>query len=348
LKRIYIVATVFLLFTACKSKKVETKQNNGPQTTVVDVIVAGTQKISNIVEANGTVLANEYGELRSEVSGRLVYLNLAEGSFVKKGTVIARINDADLQAQMAKTKVQLNLAEITEQRYRKLLNISGINQNDYDIALNQVNSLKADLAYTQTLIDKTVVKAPFDGVLGLRLISPDSYITPTTIMSTIQQVNKLKVDFTIPENYSYLIHKGKTIEVDVDGGKSGKKKATIFAVEPLVNTATRNLKVRAYLEGTANPGAFVKVYIDAGENTKSIMVPANAIIPEARNKKIVLVKKGKSIFVDIVTGIRNTGAVEVTKGIKVGDSVVVTGVLFTKPGSPVKVRSVKKLEDMIN
>lgn len=348
LKRIYLVSAVFLLFTACKSKKAEIKQNNGPQTPIVDVIIAGTQKVSNIIEANGTVLANEYAELRTEVSGRLVFLNLSEGSFVKKGTVIARINDADLQAQMAKTKVQLNLAEITEQRNRKLLNISGINQNDYDIALNQVNSLKADLAYTQTLIDKTVVKAPFDGVLGLRLISPESYVTPTTILSTIQQVNKLKIDFTIPENYSYLIRRGNSIEVDVDGGRTRKKEATIYAVEPLVNTATRNLKVRAYLDGIANPGAFVKVYIDAGENSKSIMVPANAIIPEARNKKLVVVKGGKSVFVDVITGIRNIGAVEITKGIKVGDSVVVTGVLFTKPGQPVKVRSVKKIEEMIN
>lgn len=348
MKLIYVFGTSLLFLVACKSKKAEPKQNNGPQNATVDVIIASTQKISNTVEANGNVLANEYAELKPEVSGRVVALNVAEGAYVSKGTVIARINDADLQAQMAKTKVQLHLAEITEQRNRKLLNISGINQNDYDMALNQVNTLKADLAYTQTLIDKTVLKAPFDGVLGLRLISPGAYITPSTVITSIQQVNKLKIDFTLPENYSYLIHKGKTIEVDVDGGRTGKKKATIYATEPLVNTATRNLKVRAYLDGKANPGAFVKVYVDAGENSKSIMVPANAIIPEARNKKVIVVKKGKAAFVDIVTGVRNTGAVEVTKGLQVGDSVVVTGVLFARPGAPLKVRSVKKIEDLIN
>jgi membrane fusion protein (multidrug efflux system) len=115
----------------------------------------------------------------------------------------------------------------------------------------------------------------------------------------------------------------------------------------MVNTATRNLKVRAYLNAIANPGAFVKIYLDAGENSKSIMVPANAIIPEARNKKLVLVKNGKANFTDVITGVRTTGAVEIVSGINVGDSVVVTGVLFAKPGAALKVRSVKKIEELV-
>ncbi len=314
---------------------------------MVDVIVAKTQKISNIIEANGTVLANEYAELHPEVNGRLVFLDVPEGTVVKKGTVIAKINDADLQAQLSKTKVQLNLAELTEQRYKKLLNINGINQNDYDIALNQVNSFKADLAYTQTLIDKTVLKAPFDGLLGLRLISQGSFVTTATVLTSIQQVSKLKIDFTLPENYSNLIRKGRTVEVDIDGGKSARKKATIFATEPMVNTATRNLKVRAYLNATANPGAFVKIYLDAGENSKSIMVPSSSIMPEAKSKRLAVVKNGKSVFVDVETGVRTVGAVEIVSGINVGDSIIVTGILFTRQNGLIKIRSVKNIEDLI-
>ena len=325
----------------------DVKQNAGNQKVMVDVIVAKTQKISNIIEANGTVLANEYAELHPEVNGRLIFLDVPEGTVVKKGTVIAKINDADLQAQLSKTKVQLNLAELTEQRFKKLLNINGINQNDYDVALNQVNSLKADLAYTQTLIDKTVLKAPFDGLLGLRLISQGSFVTTATVLTSIQQVSKLKIDFTLPENYSNLIRKGKTIDVDIDGGKSARKKATIFATEPMVNAATRNLKVRAYLNATANPGAFVKIYLDAGENTKSIMVPSSSIMPEARSKKLVVVKNGKSVFVNVETGVRTVGAVEILSGINVGDSIIVTGILFTRQNGLIKIRSVKNIEDLI-
>ncbi|MCX6336790.1 MAG: efflux RND transporter periplasmic adaptor subunit [Bacteroidetes bacterium] len=347
MKRIFLVVTVFCIGTACKNQKVEVKQNAGSQKVMVDVIVAKTQKISNIIEANGTVLANEYAELHPEVNGRLVFLDVPEGTVVKKGTVIAKINDADLQAQLSKTKVQLNLAELTEQRYKKLLNINGINQNDYDIALNQVNSFKADLAYTQTLIDKTVLKAPFDGLLGLRLISQGSFVTTATVLTSIQQVSKLKIDFTLPENYSNLIRKGRTVEVDIDGGKSARKKATIFATEPMVNTATRNLKVRAYLNATANPGAFVKIYLDAGENSKSIMVPSSSIMPEAKSKRLAVVKNGKSVFVDVETGVRTVGAVEILSGINVGDSIIVTGILFTRQNGLIKIRSVKNIEDLI-
>jgi membrane fusion protein, multidrug efflux system len=346
LKPIYLVAGLLFLFS-CKSKKEAPKQNPGQQSVIVDVIIAKSQKISNIVEANGAVVANEYAELHPEVSGRIIFLDLPEGKLVKKGTVLVRINDADLQAQLAKTKVLLNLAEITEQRNKKLLAVNGINQNDYDVALNQVNSLKADLQYTQALIDKTVIRAPFDGTLGLRLISPGAFVTANTLVATIQQLNKLKLDFTVPENYSHLIKNGKTIEVTIDGGKAEKRKATIYAIEPQVNSLSRNLKIRAYLDGNANPGAFAKIYLDAGENSKSIMVPANAIIPEAKTKKLVVVKNGKAIFTSITTGIRNTAAVEVLTGIQEGDSVVVSGVLFNRPNGNVNVRKVVKLEDMI-
>lgn len=347
MKPIYLAAFILVSIVSCKTKKEEPKQNPGQQSVIVDVIIAKAQKISNIVEANGTIVANEYAELHPEISGRVIFLDIPEGKLVQKGTILARINDADLQAQIAKTKVLLSLAEITEQRNKKLLSVNGVNQSDYDIALNQVNSLKADLAYTQTLIDKTVIRAPFDGLMGLRLISPGAYITPATLVATIQQVSKLKIDFTVPENYSNLIKKGKTIEVDVDGEKAVKRKATIFATEPQVSALTRNLKVRAYLEGTANPGAFAKIYLEAGENSKGIMVPANAIIPEARTKKLVVIKDGKSNFVPITTGLRNTASVEILTGINEGDSVVVSGVLFTRPKGNVKVRKVLKLEETI-
>lgn len=148
-----------LVLLACKSKKEQPKQAAGNQPVVVDVIIASTSSLSNTLEVNGTVVANEAVELRPEISGRLVQLNLPEGASVKQGTVLAKINDADIAATLEKTKVQLDLAEKTEARLKKLLAVSGINQSDYDVALNQVNSLKADMAVTQALLDKAVVRA---------------------------------------------------------------------------------------------------------------------------------------------------------------------------------------------
>jgi membrane fusion protein (multidrug efflux system) len=350
LKRFYILPLALLLMTACKSKKEPVNvKPAAPPPVVVDVLIAAAQPITNSVESNGTVVANESVELHTEVSGRLTFLNIPEGATIQQGTVIAKINDAELQAQLNKTKVALELAIKTEERLRKLLALQGVNQAEYDIALNTINGYKADIAYTQSLIDKTVLRAPFTGVVGLRQVSLGAYISPTTILATLQQLDKLKVDFTVPEEYISLIKKGSTVEVILDVAKQIKTKAVIVAVEPQVNQTTRNLKVRAVLQNNnVSLGSYVKVFVSSGNSVKGILVPTNAIIPDDKNKQLVLVKDGKAAFVNVETGARQAGNVEITKGVKEGDSVVVTGVLFAKPKAKLKVRGVKTLDQMSN
>lgn len=350
MKRIVIPVTLVLLLAACKGKKEKEAAASKPAgggPALVDVLIAQPEQISNTVEANGTVVSFEYVELRPEVQGRLTYLQVPEGTVVTQGTVIARVNDADLQAQMNKTRVLLDLAQKTEARLAKLIAVGGINQADYDAVLSQVNGYKADLAYTQALIDKTVIKAPFSGLLGLRQVSPGAYVTPTTVIASLQQVDKVKVDFTIPEQYSKLIRKGAEVEVVTDFSKAEKHKAVIVATEPQISSISRNLKVRTVLQGVkANPGSFVKVYLTRKQEHPSILVPTNSIIPDDKNKQVVLVKGGKAAFVNVKTGIRTEDMVEVISGINVGDSVVVTGVLFARPKGPVKVRGVKTQEQL--
>lgn len=341
-----VVIGIVVLF-ACNTKKPAPAVNPNPPV-MVDVIVAGESAVTGTLEVNGTVVANEFAELHPEVSGRITYLNVPEGSFVEQGTVLVRINDADLQAQLNKIKVQLQLAEQTEQRLKKLLDINGVNQADYDAALNQVNSLKADIDYTSAMIDKTVLRAPFEGVLGLRQVSPGAYVTPTTIITTLQQVNKVKIDFTVPEDYSNSIKTGATVNVITPNDKNTTRRARVIATEQSVDINTRNLKVRALLEnGVANPGSFVKVILQTGAGSSSVMVPTQAIIPDAMNKKMVTVKNGKAVFVNIETGVRREGLVQVTKGLNAGDTVVVSGVLFARPDAPLKVRSVKQLQEVV-
>lgn len=343
------VAIIFInvLAFSCTGKKEDPKKKQqAPPPPTVDVIVVSPQTIPNVVEANGTVVAGEFVEIRPEISGRLTYLNVAEGSQIAAGSVIARINDADLRAQLNKVKVQLELAEITVDRYKKLLDIQGINRADYDVALNTVNSLKADIGIIQANIAKTVVRAPFSGVVGLRQVSNGAIVSPTTVLATLQQMGKTRIDFTLPEIYANILKRGSSVDVETDANGS-RKKATIIAIEPQISTTTRNVLVRARLQvGTGvNPGSFVKVYVDAGEEN-GMMIPANSIIPDARAKQVVVVKSGKARFVDIETGVRLVGSVQVTKGLTAGDSVVVSGVLFARPDAPVKVRSVKKLEEV--
>lgn len=335
------------IFTGCenKSKKADNTPKANPPV-IVDVMIAEKESIKNVIEANGTVIASEFVELRPEVSGRLIYLNLPEGKLITKGTVVARVNDADLLAQISKSKVQLNLAQKTLDRLKQLLDVNGLNQADYDAALNEVNSLKADIIYTQTLVDKTVVKAPFSGVSGLRQVSPGAYVTPATVIATLQQVAQVKIDFTLPEMYGDIVKTGSIVEVEMDATTKEKSRAMIVATEPGANTNTRNLKVRALLIGKANPGAFVKVFVDAGKGRNSVIVPANCIIPDDRFNIVILVKNGKANFVNVQTGLRESGTVEILKGINVGDSIVVYGVLFARPNSKLKVRGVKKMAEL--
>jgi membrane fusion protein (multidrug efflux system) len=335
---------VFLL-TACKHKIDASDKPKANPPVIVDAMIASTKPLSNIIEATGSVVANEYVELHPEASGRLTYLNIPDGKFVQQGTVLAIVNNADLKAQIDKSKVQLDLAEKTEERYKQLLAVSGINQSDYDAALNTVNGYKADVQYNQALYDKTILRAPFSGVIGLREVSLGAYVSSTTLIATLQQLDKVKIDFTIPEEYGTTITPGAIVEVETDATKQTRSKAIVEAVEPQINQDSRNVTVRAILQNVkVSPGGFVKVYINAGVDQHSIMVPSNSLIPDDKNNQIVLVKGGNAKFVNVTTGVRKANNVEILDGVHVGDTIVVTGVLFARPKAPLKVRSIKTLD----
>ena len=339
-------ACIMAFVTACEGKAASVKPVAPvSKPAIVDVMVANAKTITNTVEATGSIVANEYVELHPEVSGRITYLHVPEGARVQQGELIARIYDDDLQAQLQKSKVLLDLYQKTEERDRQLLAINGINQSDYDLALNNVKSTQADIAYTQAQINKTIIKAPFNGVVGLRQVSPGAYVSTTSVIATIQQVNKTKVDFMMPEQYSSLIKKGATVDVLTDGTDSIKQKAVIIATEPQVSTLSRNIKVRAVLpNGYQSPGAFVKVYVKGASASKAMLVPSNAIIPDDKNNQLVVIKNGKATYVNVQTGLRMANNVAITSGLNAGDTIVVTGVLFARPGAAVTIRNVKTID----
>jgi membrane fusion protein (multidrug efflux system) len=342
-----LLAGALTLLAGCHSKTEEkggkdAKKNNGPA--LVDVLVASPSSVTDSVEANGAVVANDFVELHPEVSGRLTYLQVNEGRRVSKGTVIARINDADLQANLQKIRAQLQVGRLSQDRLEKLLKVQGVNQADYDLAVSQVRSSEADAAYTQAMIAKTVIRAPFTGVLGLRQVSPGAYVTPTTIIATLQADTKLKVDFTLPEANGGLVHPGSKVTVRFAGNPPRTYPATVQAQESQVNQTTRNLTVRALLPVGAqvSPGTFARVLVPTGSARRSVILPTNAIMPGDKSDQVVLVKHGKAVMQDVKTGDRQADQIAVVSGLATGDSVVTNGVLFTQPGKPVKVRKAKK------
>jgi len=331
------VLIVLSLFLSCKSKIKEQAQKEKPPV-MVEVIIAGSKEVSSNLEVNGTVLSNEMVELRPEISGRLTYLNIPDGATVTQGTILAKVNDADLQAQMEQQKTQLDLATKTEKRLRDLLKVNGVNQADYDVALSQLNAIQANIKVLNAEIDKTVIRAPFSGELGLREVSPGAYVTPQTLIGTLQQTNKVKIDFTVPETFAGIIKKGNKVRIQTNDAADSNV-GTITAIEPQINSVTRNIKVRAILDnGILSPGSFVKVLL--GQNRQSIMVPSNAIIPDALSNQVVVVRKNKAVFTNVETGLRNEDLVELTSGINVGDSIIVSGMLFVRPNAPIKIQRV--------
>ncbi|HOY31966.1 MAG TPA: efflux RND transporter periplasmic adaptor subunit [Bacteroidales bacterium] len=337
IKFLLLLLCLVVLFS-CNNGEEKKKKDSAPVS--VDIIIAREDSFPQVVEVNGSVLSEDMVELRPEISGRLTYLNIPDGGSVVKGTMLAKINDAELQAQLKQVQVQLDLAKKTEQRLKKLLAINGVNQADYDEAQNKVNLYQANIDVLNTQIEKTVIKAPFSGKLGLRQVSQGAYVTPQTLIGTLVETDKIKIDFSIPEEYEKMIGIGKNIFVKTNNSDVNLT-AVISAIEPQINPATRNLKVRARLrEGTLIPGAFVKVYLN--EQSKGIVVPTSIIIPDAYSNQVVTIKNGKAKFVSVEVGTRTADFAEITSGLKPGDSIVVSGVLFVRPNAKVKIKGVNK------
>ncbi len=301
--------------------------------------VVAPKSLANNILASGSLLASEEVELHPEMAGKIIDLNLNEGHPVTKGTLLVKLFDADLQAQLRKLLAQKSTAEKTEGRLKQLLAINGVGQQEYDVALTQVNSLQADIDLVQAQISKTEIRAPFNGIVGLKNVSLGAYVSPTTTIATLQQIDPLKVDFTIPEKYASLIGNGDAVKFSVDGFDetfTGK----VFAIEPRIDEATRSVKIRAQVNNSKArlyPGAFAKIDLGLKNIDNALMVPTQCIIPEARNKKIIVVKDGKADFRKVETGIRNESYIQVTSGIEAGDTIVTTAIMYVKPGMDLKV-----------
>jgi membrane fusion protein (multidrug efflux system) len=335
---------VLLLISACNSgkNKKNSAHEKGKGPISIDVSIAHYQSFSNLVEANGNILAQESVQLKPEMSGRIVFLNIPEGKLVAQGTLLMKLFDDDLKAQLKKFNAQLSIARKTESRLKSLLQLNGLNQQEYDVALTQVQNLEADIDFTNAQIRKTEVKAPFTGLIGLRRVSVGAYVSPIDVIASLQESSVLKVDFVLQEAHANFIANGNVVDVLDD--QSQVFKAKIIGIEPLVNASTRNIQIRAVVQDAKDklrPGAFVRVQIDVAKNKEAILVPTNCIIPETRFKKIAVIKNGVVDMRTVETGYRGESFVEITSGLNLGDTFAVSGILYLKPKAEVSIKLVK-------
>src|SRR5687768_8028773 len=242
---LFVSSSISLLFSCEEKKPGPGSPARRPQATLaVDAFVVSPSSVSENVEVPGTLFPFEETHIRAETGGRIVQLNIREGTTVEKGTLLVKIFDRDLQAQLQKLQVQLQINEKTEERNRELLKINAISQQDYDLSTLNVENLRADIEAVKIAISKTEIRAPYKGTLGLRNVSLGSYISPSDIVATIRQVDQLKLEFSIPEKYAKEIGKGYTVKFRVDNGVKDHN-AKVIATENSVDQETRTLKIRA-------------------------------------------------------------------------------------------------------
>jgi membrane fusion protein (multidrug efflux system) len=335
------VSSVLILFLgSCSSGKSGNVKEikSAERIMVVEGYVVKQTTLDQTVVASGTLKAFEETVLMPDVSGRVVRINFEEGNFVKKGTLLIKLYDEDLQAEMKKLQTQLSIAEQTKKRQTELLKISGISELEYDQTTLQVSSIRDDIEVLNVEIRKTEVLAPFDGTIGLRNVSIGAQVTTNSPLATIRENNLLKLDFGIPEKYSSEVFKGKIVKFTVQGSDSSFS-ARIIASEGGIESSTRNLKVRAVVENNNDAlktGAFARVELPLKVNTAAMMIPTQSIIPQERNKQVILVRNGAAVFTTVTTGVRQNADIEVTDGLVVGDTVLTTGLQFVSPGAKVK------------
>lgn len=309
----------------------------------VNGYIVRPEQIDRKILSTGTVIANEEVDLRSESTGKIERIYFTEGTRVKNGDLLAKINDSELQAQLSKLISQEKLAKDKEERRKQMLEKSLISSEDYEIALNELSSIKADIELMKARIIKTELRAPFEGIIGLRYVSEGSYVSPSTRIASLQNISQIKIDFSIPEKYANDVQKGQSIQFAV-AGSAARHQGKIFAIEPKIDPVTRTIQLRAISENRDArilPGAFAQVEFILERINDALMVPTEALIPELQGQKVFVYKSGLAQPQLVETGIRNETKVQITSGLSSADTLIASGTLQLRPGLPVRLTEIK-------
>lgn len=340
---IIIVLGGFITYRVISNKKKneESKKfGDKDRPTSVTGIVIKTSVFDNNLSLSGSIEANEQVEIHSEISGIVEGIYFSEGSNVKKGQVLFKVNDIELRAQLRQAQTKEGLAGENQRRAKLLLQKEAISQEEFDVANADYASAKAQTQLISAQIAKTSVKAPFSGKIGLRSISPGTYITPTVLVAKLVNTGKLKITFSIPEKYAAQVTSGSVIDFSVSGSDKTYK-AKIYAIEPEVEVATRTLKIRAIAEnseGKLFPGTFADVKLPLNIVKDAIVIPSEAIVPIQDGKKVYIANMGKAKEIKIEAATRTDASVLILSGLKAGDTLITSGVMSLKDEAPIKVK----------
>jgi membrane fusion protein (multidrug efflux system) len=299
--------------------------------------VIAPSPLSEKIQAVGSLLPDEEVDLSFESSGKITSINFQEGTMVRKGQLLAKINDQPLQAQLLKLSSQITLAENRVYRQQTLLEKDAVSQEALEQVKSELDQLKADIELVKSQITQTELRAPFDGYIGLRLVSEGNYVSQQTPISRLTKIKPMKIDFSISEKYAFKVHDGTKVHFKMDEDIHASE-ATVYALDAMINPDTRTRKVRAIFpnsSGNKMPGAFVTVEILLQEIPNAISIPSQALIPEMGVDKVYLYKSGKAQPAEVITGLRTESRVQIIKGLQPGDTLITSGMLQLRTDMPV-------------
>ena len=307
----------------------------------VDVLEVAPRRLVERFSTVGTIQADESVEIRSEIAGIIEEIHFEEGARVRAGQLLVQIDDATLIAERDRAHHRVELARLREARQKDLLAQGLTSQEDYDLAFSQLSVLEAELRLAEAELAKTRIEAPFAGVIGLRDVSHGARVSPEVRIATLQRLDPVKIEFTLPEAHGARVGVGETVHFRVRGAE-GRFEGRIYAVEPNVDRETRSLRARARCanpDGRLLPGAFADVEIAVREIEDALTVPALAVIPELGSRKVFVVEEGRAAPRLVVTGVRTESEVQVVSGLEAGDRVIVSAIQQLASGREVVERS---------
>lgn len=297
-------------------------------------------RISDDVSAVGSLMAEESVIIRPEIDGRIVGLHFQEGQAITAGTRLVTIDSTEYEAQTAAQRADLKTEEQRLVRTKELYEQKFISKDALDVQVGNVARLKAHVEEAESRTAKTVLKAPFSGILGLRQVSPGAYVKAGSDIVRLENVSSIKVDFRIPENYLSKIHPNQEIAVKLDAYPGEEFKGRVYAVEPVVDERTRTIAMRARIPNKGfklKPGMFVRVVITLDSRPNAVVVPEQAIWPQGKDSFVFRVVDGKAALTKVDIGNRAPGTVEILKGLAANDMVITDGQMKLKDGAPVTV-----------
>ena len=296
------------------------------------------QQLTDELSMVGNLLPDEEVNLTFETSGKIVEIKFQEGAMVRKGDLLAKVNDKPLVAQLSRYEAQLKLANDRVFRQSTLLEKDAVSQEAFEQARTELAILNADIDIVKQNIALTELRAPFDGIIGLRNVSEGAYASPSVVVAKLTKISPLKIDMYIPERYADDIKVGTPLTFTVEG-QNRTYSAEVYAKESEVDMQTRTLAVRAIYPNTNGqlmPGRFISAKIRMTDIPQAIAIPTEAIVPEMGVDKVYVYRNGKAYATTVKTGLRTDALIHIIEGIELGDTIITSGTLQLREALPVK------------